>query len=108
MKTFNKHQFIEEFGDKKASIAFVKPYGVNTVNNITDVEDIWGLLEMFSDEAVFDVYSFSAGLSNDKVLQKTFKEDVFGFYGEKSLYDYRNLEDNGGESSGYHCKSIPL
>lgn len=97
MKTFNKHQFIEEFGDKKASIAFVKPYGVNTVNNITDVEDIWGLVEMFSDEAVFDVYSFSAGLSNDKVLQKTFKKDVFGFYGEKSLCYYRNLEDNGGD-----------
>lgn len=97
MKTFNKHQFIEEFGDKKASIAFVKPYGTGRVENITDVEDIWRLIEMFSDEAVFDVYSFSAGLSNDKVLQKTFKKDVFGFYGEKSLYDYRKLEDNGGD-----------
>lgn len=51
---------------------------------------------MFSDEAVFDVCSFSAGLSNDKLLQKTFKKDVFGFYGE-SLYDYRRLEDNGGD-----------
>lgn len=97
MKTYNKQQFIEKFGDKKASIAFVKSYGAGRVGNITDVEDIWRLIGMFSDEAVFDVCSFSAGLSNDKLLQKTFKKDVFGFYGEKSLYDYRRLEDNGGD-----------
>lgn len=97
MKTYNKAQFIEKFGDKKASIAFMKPFGVNTVLNITDVEDIWKLIEMLPGEAVFDVYSFSAGLSNNKVLQKTFKEDEFGYYGEKSLYDYRNLEDNGDD-----------
>lgn len=97
MKTYNKAQFIEEFGDKKASIAFMKPFGVNTVLNITDVEDIWKLIEMLPGEAVFDVYSFSAGLSNNKVLQKTFKEDEFGYYGGKSLYDYRNLEDNGDD-----------
>ena len=97
MKTYNKAQFIKEFGDKKASIAFMKPFGVNTVTNITDVEDIWKLIDMFPCEAVFDVYSFSAGLSNDKVLQETFKKDVFGYYGEKSLYDYRNLEDNGND-----------
>lgn len=97
MKTYNKAQFIEEFGDKKASIAFMKPFGVNTVLNITDVEDIWQLIEMLPGEAVFDVYSFSAGLSNNKVLQKTLKNDVFGYYGEKSLYDYRNLEDNGND-----------
>ena len=96
MKTYKKQQFIEEFGDKKASIAFMKPFGVNTVTNITDVEDIWKLIDMFPCEAVFDVYSFSAGLSNDKVLQETFKKDV-GYYGEKSLYDYRNLEDNGND-----------
>lgn len=88
MKTYNKAQFIEEFGDKKASIAFMKPFGVNTVLNITDVEDIWQLIEMLPGEAVFDVYSFSAGLSNNKVLQKTFNEDKIGYYGEKSLYDY--------------------
>lgn len=97
MKTYNKAQFIEEFGDKKASIAFMKPFCVYTVTNITDVEDIWKLIDMFPCEAVFDVYSFSAGLSNDKVLQETFKKDVFGYYGEKSLYDYRNLEDNGND-----------
>lgn len=97
MKTYNKAQFIEEFGDKKASIAFMKPFGVNTVLNITDVEDIWQLIEMLPGEAVFDVYSFSDGLSNNKVLQKTLKNDVFGYYGEKSLYDYRNLEDNGND-----------
>lgn len=97
MKTYNKQQFIEKFGDKKASIAFVKSYGAGRVGNITDVEDIWRLIGMFSDEAVFDVYSFSAGLSNNKVLQKTFNEDVFGYYGEKCLYDYRNLEDNGDD-----------
>ena len=97
MKTYNKAQFIEKFGDKKDSIAFVKPFGVNAVLNITDVEDIWKLIEMLPGEAVFDVYSFSAGLSNNKVLQKTFKEDEFGYYGEKILYDYRNLEDNGDD-----------
>jgi hypothetical protein len=97
MKIYNKAQFIEKFGDKKVSIAFMKPFGVNTVLNITDVEDIWKLIEMLPGEAVFDVYSFSAGLSNNKVLQKTFKEDEFGYYGEKSLYDYRNLEDNGDD-----------
>lgn len=40
MKTYNKAQFIEEFSDKKASIAFIKPYCANFVYNITDVEDI--------------------------------------------------------------------
>lgn len=83
MKTYNKAQFIEKFGDKKASIAFMKPFGVSNVLNITDVEDIWKLIEMLPGEAVFDVYSFSAGLSNNKVLQKTFKEDEFGYYGER-------------------------
>lgn len=100
MKTYNKAQFIEEFSDKKASIAFVRPFSVSavsTVDNITDVDAIWGFIEMFPDEAVFDVYSFSAGLSNDKVLQRTFKKEVFGFYGEMSLYDHRRLEDNGDD-----------
>lgn len=97
MKTYNKAQFIEEFSDKKASIAFVKPFVVNFVNNITDVEDIWNLIDMFPDEALFDVYSFSADLSNNKVLQKTFKKDVFGYYSEKNLYHYRNLEDDGDD-----------
>lgn len=49
MKTYNKQQFIEKFGDKKASIAFVKSYGAGRVGNITDVEDIWRLIGMFSD-----------------------------------------------------------
>lgn len=97
MKTYNKQQFIEKFGDKKDSIAFVYPYYADVVFNIPDVEDIWKFIDMLPGEAVFDVYSFSAGLSNNKVLQKTFNEDVFGYYGEKSLYDYRNLEDNGDD-----------
>lgn len=97
MKTYNKQQFIEKFGDKKDSIAFVYPYYADVVYNIPDVEDIWKFIDMLPGEAVFDVYSFSAGLSNNKVLQKTFNEDVFGYYGEKCLYDYRRLEDNGGD-----------
>lgn len=97
MKTYNKQQFIEKFGDKKDSIAFVYPYYADVVYNIPDVEDIWKFMDMLPGEAVFDVYSFSAGLSNNKVLQKTFNEDVFGYYGEKCLYDYRNLEDNGDD-----------
>ena len=95
MNTYNKQQFIEKFGDKKDSIAFVFPYYKNVVFNISDGVDVWKLIEMFPGEAVFDVYSFSDGLSNNKVLQKTFNKDDFGYYGEKSLYDYRNLEDNG-------------
>lgn len=97
MKTYNKKQFIEKFGDKKDSIAFVYPYYADVVYNIPDVEDIWKFIDMLPGEAVFDVYSFSAGLSNNKVLQKTFNEDVFGYYGEKRLDDYRNLEDNGDD-----------
>lgn len=97
MNTYNKLQFIEKFGDKKASIAFIKHYCANFVYNITDVEDIWNLIDMFPGEAEFDVYSFSAGLSDNKVLQNTFNKDVFGYYREKSLYDYRNLEDNGDD-----------
>lgn len=97
MNTYNKQQFIEKFGDKKDSIAFVYPYYQNVVFNIYDGVDVWKLIEMFPGEAVFDVYSFSAGLSNNKVLQKTFNKDVFGYYGEKSIYDYRNLEDNGDD-----------
>jgi hypothetical protein len=97
MKTYNKKQFIEKFGDKKDSIAFVYPYYEDVVYNISDVEDIWKFIDMLPGEAVFDVYSFSAGLSNNNVLQKTFNEDVFGYYGEKRLDDYRNLEDNGDD-----------
>lgn len=98
MKTYNKAQFIEEFSDKKASIAFVKPdFGSCGVRNITGVEDIWELIDMFPGEAKFDVYSFSAGLSNNKILQKTFNKDVFGYYNGKYLSDYRNLEDNGDD-----------
>lgn len=92
MNTYNKAQFIEKFGDKKDSIAFVFPYYENFVYNISDGVDIWKLIEMFPGEAVFDVYSFSAGLYN-KVLQKTFNE----YYVPRSIYDYRNLEDNGDD-----------
>ena len=77
MKTYNKQQFIEKFGDKKDSIAFVFPYYKNVVFNISDGVDVWKLIEMFPGEAVFDVYSFSDGLSNNKVLQKTFNKDDF-------------------------------
>lgn len=97
MKNYNKQQFIQEFSNKKASIAFVKSFCDRTVNNITDVEDIWGLITLFPDEAEFDVYSFSAGLSYNKILQKTFKNDVYGFYSEKYLSEYQHLEDNGGD-----------
>ena len=97
MKTYNKQKFIENFGDKKDSIAFVFPYYKNVVFNISDGVDIWKLIEMFPGEAVFDVYSFSAGLSNNKILQKTFNKDDFGYYGEKLICCYRNLEDNGDD-----------
>ena len=97
MKTFNKNQFIKEFGDKKVPIAFVRSEGVCCAMNITGVKDIWGLINLFSDEAVFDVYSFSAGLSNENVLQRTFNEKAFGYYQEKYFCDYRNLEDNGDD-----------
>ena len=97
MNTYNKQQFIEKFGDKKDSIAFVYPYYADVVYNIHDGVDIWKLIEMFPGEAVFDVYSFSAGLSNNKILQNTFNKDEFGYYGEKLICCYRNLEDNGND-----------
>ncbi len=95
MKTYNKIQFIEKFSDKKDSIAFVRPFGVNSVNAIPGVEDIWGLIGMFPCETEFDVYSFSAELSDNKVIQQTFNKDEFGYYETKGLYYYRNIEDNG-------------
>lgn len=97
MKTYNKQQFIEKFSDKKAPIAFVKPFTVNSVCKITDVEDFWKLIDMFPGKAVFDVYSFSAGLSNNKLLQKTFEKYDSGYYEETSVFAYRNLEDDGDD-----------
>lgn len=96
MKTYNKAQFIEKFSDKKDAIAFVKPNGrqKQQVYNVTGI-DPWKLVELFPDDARFDVCSFSDGLSDNKLLQRTFNEGTFGFYSEKWLSEYQEIEDDG-------------
>ena len=97
MKTFNKPQFIEEFGDKKASIAFMKPYDLFTVYNITDIKNMWELIVLFPDDAQFDVFSFSDELSEHQLLKETLDENNDAFFCYKHLSDYKKLEDNGGD-----------
>ena len=94
MKTYNKQEFIEKFSNKKASIAFVKSFDNYRVFNVTGI-DTWKLIELFPNDAQFDVYSFSAGLSDNNILQRTFKEGTFGFYAEKYLSEYQDIEDDG-------------
>lgn len=98
MKTYNKQEFIEKFSDKKDAIAFVKPCGKQKqqVYNVTDI-DPWKLIDLFPDDARFGVFSFSDGHSDNKLLQRTFKEGTFGFYSEKWLSEYQELEDNGND-----------
>lgn len=45
MKTYNKQQFIEKFGDKKASIAFVKSYYYTGRADYATREDAHGVVE---------------------------------------------------------------
>lgn len=97
MKTYNKAQFIEEFSDKKASIAFMKPHNFYTVYNITDIVNMWELIELFPDDAQFDVFSFSGELSEHQLLKETLDESNDSFFCYKNLSDYKKLEDNGGD-----------
>lgn len=97
MKTYNKTQFIEEFGDKKASIAFVKPHDLYTVKNITGIKNMWKLIELFPDDTQFDVFSFSGKLSEHQLLKETLDENNDDFFYFKNLSDYKKLEDNGGD-----------
>lgn len=96
MKIYKKSQFVKEFSNKK-SIAFLKPVREGWACNVTDVEDIWGLIGMFHDEAEFNVYSFSAGLAEENLLKETFDKTFLGFYNAKYILDYQKLEDNGNE-----------
>lgn len=97
MKTYNKVQFIKEFSDKKASIAFMKPRDLYTVYNITDKVNMWELIEIFPDDAQFDVFSFSGELSEHQLLKETLDESNDFFFCYKNLSDYKKLEDNGGD-----------
>lgn len=97
MKTYNKVQFIKEFSDKKASIAFMKPHDLYTVYNITDEVNMWELIEIFPDDAQFDVFSFSGELSEHQLLKETLDESNDSFFCYKNLSDYKKLEDNGGD-----------
>lgn len=90
MKTYQKSQFIKEFSDKNV-IAFIKPRGEHYVCNVMNVEDIWGLIGMFPDDAKFDVYSFSTGLAEEKLLVKKYV-----YCGMTNIVDFQKLEDNGG------------
>lgn len=95
MKTYQKSQFIKEFSNKKA-IAFIKPDGEHCVRNVMNVEDIWGLIRMFPDDAQLDVYSFSTGLAEEELLEKTFFAKPSVCCGRNYIVDYQKLEDNGG------------
>lgn len=97
MKTYNKAQFIKEFSDKKASIAFMKLRDLYTVYNITDKVNMWELIEIFPDDAQFDVFSFSGELSEHQLLKETLDESNDSFFCYKNLSDYKKLEDNGGD-----------
>ena len=96
MKTYKKSQFVKEFSNKTA-IAFLKPASTDCACNITDVEDIWGLIGMFPDDAEFNVYSFSSLLAEDNLLKRTFDNRKFGFYNGVNPFRYQQLEDNGDE-----------
>lgn len=96
MKTFKKAQFIQEFSNKTA-VAFTWSVSRDVVHNVTNVEDVWGLIEMFSDDAEFEVFSFSAALGEHDVLKRTFDEHKFGFYADIRVSRYQQLEDNGGD-----------
>ena len=96
MKIYTKSQFIQEFGNKK-SIAFLKPECEGWVRNVMDVEDIWGLIGMFPDNAEFNVYSFSAALGDEKLLKETFGAEFLGIYRQQYIADFQKLEDNGDE-----------
>ena len=96
MKTYQKSQFITEFKNKTA-IAFLKPEREGWTCNVTDVEDIWGLIGMFPGDAEFNVYSFSARLADKKLLKDTFTNEGFDYYNSKYISDFQKLEDNGNE-----------
>lgn len=96
MKIYPKKHFVKEFSNKK-SIAFLKPMRDNWACNVTEAEDIWGLIGMFSDDAEFNVYSFSAGLAEDSLLKETFDKPFLGKNNAKYILDYQKLEDYGNE-----------
>lgn len=92
MKTYEKSEFIKEFCNKK--IAFITSNDGFWICNVTDVTDIWGLLNKFPADAEFDVYSYSAHLAEHGVLRKTFDKYAYGL---KSLKEFQRIEDNGGD-----------
>lgn len=98
MKTYNKAQFIEEFGDKKF-IAFIAKDSCGTFTRTTEVKNtkyIKEFIKWFPNDAKFDVFSYSAGMSNH-VMFKNLSEESFYFETGDYISFLKNLEDNGGD-----------
>lgn len=98
MKTYNKAQFIEEFSDKKF-IAFIAQDSCGTFYRTTEVKNtkyIKEFIEWFPNDAKFDVFSYSAGMSNQVMFKHLFEEHSYVTYGDHISY-LKKLEDNGGD-----------
>lgn len=98
MKTYNKAQFIKEFSDKKF-IAFIAQDSCGTFSRTTEVKNtkyIKEFIEWFPNDAKFEVFSYSAGMSNHVMFKKLSEERFYATYGDHISY-LKNLEDNGGD-----------
>lgn len=98
MKTYNKAQFIKEFSDKKF-IAFIAKDSCGTFNRTTEVKNteyIKEFIEWFPNDAKFDVFSYSAGMSNHVMFKRLSEEYYYSEYGDYISF-LKKLEDNGGD-----------
>lgn len=98
MKTYNKSQFIEKFSDKKF-IAFIAKDSCGTFYRTTEVKNtkyIKEFIEWFPNDAKFDVFSYSAGMSNHVMFKQLSEDHFYAKYGDHISY-LKNLEDNGGD-----------
>ena len=98
MKTYNKSQFIEEFSDKKF-IAFIAKDSCGTFYRTTEVKNtqyIKEFIECFPNDAKFDVFSYSAGISNHEMFKQLSEDHFYAKYGDHISY-LKKLEDNGGD-----------
>lgn len=98
MKTYNKTQFVKEFSDKKF-IAFIAKDSCGTFTRTTEVKNteyIKEFIEWFPNDAKFDVFSYSAGMSNHVMFKRLSEEYYYSEYGDYISF-LKNLEDNGGD-----------
>lgn len=98
MKTYNKAQFIEEFCNKKF-IAFIAKDSCGTFIRTTEVKNteyIKEFIEWFPNDAKFDVFSYSAGMSNHVMFKRLSEDHFYAEYGDYISF-LKALEDNGGD-----------